>query len=91
MTNKTDMIHVRVSEEIKAEATAVLANVGLNVSDAVRIFLTRVVREGGLPVGLTADPEIYDAWFRDKVLEALVNDKPKVPHKEVVARLRARL
>lgn len=91
MSNKTDMIHVRVSEDIKTQATAILTNFGLNVSDAVRIFLTQVVREGGLPVGLTADPAVYDAWFRGKVLEALESDKPKVPHKQVIARLRARL
>lgn len=34
---------------------------GLTVSDAVRILLTRVAAEGGLPAGLTADPDAYDA------------------------------
>ena len=36
----TTMVHVRVSEEIKAQATETLAAMGLSVSDAVRVFLT---------------------------------------------------
>lgn len=39
------MIHVRVDEKIKQEATETLASMGLSVSDAVRIFLARIVIE----------------------------------------------
>ena len=67
----TSMLHVRVNDELKVDAAEKLASFGLTVSDAVRILLTRVSKEGGLPVGLTADPEAHDAWFRDKVKEAL--------------------
>ena len=48
----TTMVHVRVSEEIKAQATETLAAMGLSVSDAVRVFLTRVVAEKQLPFAL---------------------------------------
>src|SRR5690554_7108975 len=67
----SSMLHVRVDDELKADATEKLASFGLTISDAVRILLTRITKEGGLPVGLTADPETHDAWFRDKVKEAL--------------------
>ena len=43
------MIHVRVEEEVKAQATATLAAMGLSVSDAVRVFLKRVVDEQAIP------------------------------------------
>src|SRR3546814_20443707 len=62
--------------KLKADAAEKLAGVGLTVSDAVRILLTRVVKEGALPAGLTADPEAYDAWFRAKVQEALADTRP---------------
>ena len=39
----------RIDEHIKEEATAVLAAMGLTVSDAFRIMLTRVAREKALP------------------------------------------
>lgn len=84
MATHTSMLHVRVDEQLKAQATETLANVGLTVSDAVRILLTRVAKEGGLPAGLTAAPEAHDAWFRAKVQEALADDRPAVPHRQVM-------
>ncbi|MBN4688527.1 type II toxin-antitoxin system RelB/DinJ family antitoxin, partial [Escherichia coli] len=71
MAAQTSMLHVRVDDKLKAEAAETLATFGLTVSDAVRILLTRVAKEGGLPAGLTADPDAHDAWFRAKVREAL--------------------
>ena len=50
----TAMVHVRVDEDIKARATETLAAMGLSVSDAVRVFLTRVVADKGLPFALKA-------------------------------------
>jgi DNA-damage-inducible protein J len=48
------MVHVRVDEQIKAQATQTLAAMGLTVSDAVRVFLTRVVTDQELPFALKA-------------------------------------
>lgn len=84
MAAQTSMLHVRIDEQLKVEATATLAKVGLTVSDAVRILLTRVTKEGGMPAGLVADPQVHDAWFRDKVQEALADARPAVPHQQVM-------
>ncbi|MBV8796529.1 MAG: type II toxin-antitoxin system RelB/DinJ family antitoxin [Hyphomicrobiales bacterium] len=81
---QTSMLHVRVDDKLRADAAEKLANVGLTVSDAIRILLTRVAKEGGLPAGLTADPEAYDTWFRSKVQEALDDKRPAVPHRQVI-------
>ena len=81
---QTSMLHVRIDDQLKAQATETLANFGLTVSDAVRIFLTRVAKEGGLPAALTVDPGAYDAWFRAKVQEALEDPRPAVPHAQVM-------
>ena len=80
----TSMLHVRVDEKLKTDAAKNLASFGLTISDAVRILLTRISKEGGLPVGLTADPKAHDAWFRDKVKEALADTKPAVSHEQVM-------
>lgn len=84
MATQTSMLHIRVDNKLKAEAAEKLANIGLTVSDAVRILLTRIAKEGALPVGLTADPDAYDAWFRAKVHEALADKRPTVPHRQVM-------
>jgi DNA-damage-inducible protein J len=48
----TSMVHVRVDETLKAQATETLASMGLTVSDAIRVFLTRVVAEKELPFAI---------------------------------------
>ena len=91
MPAQTSMLHVRVDDQLKAQASDALSGVGLTLSDAVRILLTRVAAEGGLPAGLTADPEAYDAWFRAKVQDALADTRPATPHDQVIQDARARI
>ncbi|HRI56473.1 MAG TPA: type II toxin-antitoxin system RelB/DinJ family antitoxin, partial [Anaerolineae bacterium] len=47
MSNVT--IQSRVSPELKQQAEAVFASLGLSTSDAIRIFLQQSVNVGGLP------------------------------------------
>jgi DNA-damage-inducible protein J len=46
------MLHVRVDEDTKAQASEALAAMGLTVSDAVRILLKRVVNDQAFPLEL---------------------------------------
>lgn len=71
------IVQARIDSEIKEQASAVLENMGLTLSDAVRILLTRIAKDGALPAGLTTDKAAHDAWFRAKVQEAL--DSPDPP------------
>ena len=89
MPAHTSMLHVRVDDQLKAQAADSLAGVGLTLSDAVRILLTRVAAEGGLPAGLAANPDSYDAWFRAKVQEAISYERPNASHDEVMGEARA--
>ncbi|MGA2048409.1 MAG: type II toxin-antitoxin system RelB/DinJ family antitoxin [Terracidiphilus sp.] len=43
------LVQTRINAEIKDEAAEVLQAIGLTVSDAVRLMLTRVAREKALP------------------------------------------
>jgi DNA-damage-inducible protein J len=43
------MIHVRINKRIKTQAAQTLKDMGLSVSDAVRVLLTRVAAEKALP------------------------------------------
>jgi DNA-damage-inducible protein J len=45
----TEMVHVRIDKRIKTKAAKTLASMGLSVSDAVRVLLTRVAAEKALP------------------------------------------
>jgi len=89
MAAQTSMLHVRVDDQLKAQASEALASVGLTLSDAVRILLTRVASEGGLPAGLTSDPKAYDEWFRMKVQKALNDTSPATSHTTAMASAQA--
>ena len=84
MPTQTSMLHVREDDHLKAQAADALAGVGLTLSDAVRILLTRVAAEGGMPAGLTIDTGAYDAWFRAKVKEAVEDAGPSIPHAQAM-------
>jgi len=50
----TEMVHVRIDKRTKAKAAKALAAMGLSVSDAVRVLLTRVATEKSLPFEVRA-------------------------------------
>ena len=84
------LIQARIDATIKTQASAVLETMGLTISDAVRILLTRVAREGALPMGFTSDEQSYDAWFRAKVQAALDDVRPALADDVVDAQFAAR-
>jgi DNA-damage-inducible protein J len=64
------LVQTRIDPAVKERAATVLDELGLTVSDAVRIMLTRTANEGALPFDLAGSPA-HDRWFRDKMREAL--------------------
>jgi len=89
----TTMVHVRVDEDVKAQATETLAAMGLTVSDAIRVFLTRVVADKELPFAIkapNATSRIAIAEAREIIksrrarfatADALINDIEKASRK----------
>lgn len=45
----TDVVRARIDGHIKEEAASVLAEMGLSVSDAIRMLLTRIAADKALP------------------------------------------
>lgn len=54
MAANTTMLHVRVDEKLKTQAAETLSSMGLTISDAIRVFLTKVVADQELPFALKA-------------------------------------
>ena len=69
-------IEVRLDERVKDEAVSVLADVGLDLPTAVRMFLFRVARERALPF----DPSENVGPFPPP---------PHAPNDETIAAIRA--
>ena len=83
------LVQTRIDPDVKDRAAAVLGAMGLTVSDAVRILLTRTANEGAPPFGF-ADADAHDAWFRAKVQEALDDTRPAIPRDEIKKHFAAR-
>ncbi|MBD9375624.1 type II toxin-antitoxin system RelB/DinJ family antitoxin [Rhizobium sp. ARZ01] len=79
------LVQTRIDPDVRDRASAVLENMGLTVSDAVRILLTRTANEGALPLELVTNSEAHDVWFRAKVREALEDTRPDTPDDEAEA------
>ncbi len=77
------LLQTRIDPAVKDRAAAVLEKMGLTVSDAVRMLLTRIATEGALPFELVSNPEEHDRWFRAQVQKALDDPRPPVPHEDV--------
>ena len=77
---KNAEIRSRIEPDLKENATRILASCGLNVSDAVRLFLRQVVAQNGLPF----DVKSPNAITRAAMEEA---DSGKLPHFKSVEEL----
>ncbi len=68
------LVQARIDSAIKEEATTVLAAMGLTVSDAVRLLLTRVARDKALPF----EPLIPNATTIQAIKDARAGKVKKV-------------
>jgi DNA-damage-inducible protein J len=67
------VVRARIDETIKAEATIVLASMGLTVSDAFRMLLVRIAKEKALPF----DVRVPNATTISAMKEARAITKPR--------------
>ena len=69
MSAQTSMLHIRVDDDIKDQATQALNAMGLSMSDAVRLFLRRVVVDQAFPLELKVpNPETQTAIAESRLM-----------------------
>jgi DNA-damage-inducible protein J len=73
MPASSEMIHIRLDRQTKQQAAEALAHMGLSVSDAVRMFLHRVVADQAFPLEL----KVPNAETRAAMLEARAMTKAR--------------
>lgn len=75
MTAQTSMLHVRIDDDTKMQASEALAAIGLSVSEAVRLFLHRVAADKQFPLEL----KVPNAETRAAMAEADAMIKTRRP------------
>jgi len=90
------IIRARVDELEKLECESIFKNLGLTMSEAVRLFIRQVNIVKGLPfeMKLNATVAEHDRWFREQVESVLakVNQPGRVSasHEDVGTRLKSK-
>lgn len=69
----TKPINFRVDEKLKTDAEAVLAEMGLNMSSALNIFLQQMVNKRALPFKVEALDPFYSRANQELLEERLSN------------------
>lgn len=77
------LVQTRIDGAIKEEAAVVLAAMGLTVSDAVRMLLTKIAREHALPF----DPLVPNATTIAAMKEARAGNLPRANSIEELKKL----
>ena len=62
----TTAVQIRIKTELKEKSEKILQRMGLNISDALRLFLQQVVNSNGLPFQPTVNPNAEDELKRLK-------------------------
>jgi len=89
MAIKTEMLHVRVREDLKAEASEIVSGLGFTISDVVRLLLTRIVKEKKIPAGLMLSPDLYEKALKESLEEAIKRDGQTLSLEEARLALKA--
>lgn len=74
-SNFMTTLNVRIEEKTKKAASKTLARLGLDMSSAVKIFLTQVMKEDGLPFTPTNNTKAIKARWDKEVATALKTGK----------------
>lgn len=58
-------IHIRIDDDTKQKAEAILGEIGMSVPTAINVFLKAVAREGKIPFDLKASPSYTKENFNE--------------------------
>jgi addiction module RelB/DinJ family antitoxin len=80
-------LNVRIEEKTKKAASKALADLGMDLSTGIKIFLAQVVQEKGLPFTPTRNPAAIRAKWDKAVAEALKHGKRYTSGQDLLADL----
>ena len=79
----TTFLNIRIEEKTKKQAKETLSSIGLDLSTAIKIFLTQVIKEDGLPFTPTNNKELLKKRWDMQIAHAKEYGKSYKSGKEV--------
>ena len=79
MSSMTSAININVDKQIKEEATAILKDLGLNMSTFINMALTQVVKRNGVPFEVTNPIPSKDMLEALLEVNEMINNPQKYP------------
>lgn len=82
----TTQVNFRIDEEVKENAEKALKEMGLNLSTAITMFLTKVGREKRIPFEISADPFYSESNIRylEKIAQDIRDGKAHFEEHELI-------
>lgn len=79
-------INFRIDDEVKESAERALKAMGLNMSTAITMFLTKVGREQRIPFEITADPFYSEKNMKylEKIIDDIESGRAKLTEHELI-------
>lgn len=74
MAGNTTNISIRMDSELKAQADALFAELGMNLSTAFNIFVRQSLREGGIPFEIKLEHPNQQTAAAMREAERIAND-----------------
>lgn len=79
MASTTSAINVNVDTKIKEQATAILKDLGLNMSTFINMALTQVVKKDGIPFEVVNHKPSKDLLEALSEMDEMINNPEKYP------------
>jgi DNA-damage-inducible protein J len=74
MAGSSTNISIRMDSELKAQADALFAELGMNISTAFNIFVRQAIREGGIPFEISINQPNKETIYAMLESEKIVKD-----------------
>ena len=68
-------ITIRIDKDVKAKSEKIFAELGLNMSSAINIFLKKAIRDGGIPFSMTLDTPNAETLQAMSEIEDMISGK----------------
>jgi addiction module RelB/DinJ family antitoxin len=70
--SKTSLLQIKIDDDLKTQSKAFFDEVGLSMTDGIRIYLKYIIKNKNIPFEITTKKTVTNQSFKKSKLESLV-------------------